>query len=130
VNVDDKTLFDRLKSDVAEAIATYTDPMKLSPRTEPIGHSKPDEFFTERLAEMRDHFTEPHWIEVAKRDSIEECCAEVPVMMRCVALTRPEADLRLAYSPDHDEYLLVQDWNDRFASIGIWGDAVGCYAAV
>ena len=128
--MDDKTLFDRLQSDVAEAIVTYVDPMKLRPRTVAIGHPKPDDFFTERLAEMRDHLTEPHWIEVAKRDSAKECRAEVPPTMRCVALTRPEADLRLAYSPDHNEYLLVQDWDGGFASIGVWGDAVGCYAAM
>ena len=130
MNVEDKALFDRLRSEVAEAIETFTDPMKLKPRTEPMGHPNPDDFFTERLAEMRNHFTEPHWIEVAKRDSVKECRTELPAMMRCVALTRPEADLRLAYSPDHDENLLVQDWNNGFTSIAIWGDAVGCYAAM
>ena len=127
----DTELFQRLKAEISKAMDTYVDPAKLNPRTTPIGSQLPDEFFNERIAEMRAHMTDPHWIDVQKRDTLKEMDATIPIVMRCVALTKPEADLLLAYSPDSSEYLIAQEQSGgAFGSIGIWGDPVGCYASM
>jgi len=130
VTEDCEGLFGRLKADLDKAMSEYQDPAKKVPRARLAGTPKPDSFFERRIAEMRGNLSTPDWIEIAKRDTVEEIKSVEPIMLRCVRRTGPESDYFLAYCPERTDYLLVQRVGAEARSIGIWGDPIGCYAAM
>ena len=78
-------------------------------------------YVEERYAEMRRLLKKPEWTS-AKGDDGN--------IMRCLAVTEPDGDLILAYSPERNEYCVIQGCEPPYSTIGIWGDPVGCFVAM
>lgn len=83
------------------------------------------------LARFREALVDdPYWIEFSRRDTFDEVSNKTPIVERCVVVTDDSDSYLLAYQPDRREFLLVDRGEDGYHSIGISGDAVGCYMAM
>ncbi len=89
------------------------------------------EKYSNILARLRAARVAPHFVAVLLRDSVMQIGMEEPEELQCVGLTKEESGCKLAYCPARDQFVLIQRQNDApWETFNIWGDAVGCYAAM
>jgi len=90
-----------------------------------LGTPKRDEWVERQLAEMRAALVKPEWRLVQMQDTYLQMTSNTPEFRRC-ALVAEEADgCELYYDPLEDEFALAYG----AVTIGVRGDAVGCFMA-
>ncbi len=95
-----------------------------------IGTPWPAEKVERLLAKFRLCLVQPYWLDVTIKDTIEQLSAGGTVE-RCAIVADDREGYLLAYLPKTNEFTLVRsDDEGGFASIGVNGDAVGCFLAI
>ena len=112
-------LISRIESECLTALASagYTE---RTPSTMVVNGST-DDYTNERLTEMKRLLKKPSWVVATDHEGAE---------FDCLAVTKPDADLILAYDPKQNEYCVIQGVDSPYSTIGIWGDPVGCFIAM
>ncbi|MFD1986389.1 hypothetical protein ACFSOZ_28535 [Mesorhizobium newzealandense] len=120
--------FDALLALIRKEIDEYDYSALVKDRTDLVGVPLAEDVVVAGLARFRGALVEPYWIDVDRRDTIADLESETPVVERCAVVTDERDGYLLAYQPH--EFLLVYRTGDRYVSIGVRGDAVGCYLAM
>ena len=71
----------------------------------------------------------PHWVEVELRDTFAQISAEAVPSRNCVAVADDARGNLLLFDPVENEFFLAQNDEGQLCSIGVRGDAVGCFMA-
>lgn len=122
--------FDALVAFIRKEIDEYDYPALTKDRTDLVGVPLAEDVVIADLARFRAALVKPYWIDVDRRDTLADMESETPVVERCSVVTDDRDGYLLAYEPHKQEFLLVYRTEDRCVSIGIRGDAVGCYLAI
>lgn len=95
-----------------------------------VGAAWPEEKVRAQLQEFRSALIVPYWADVVRRDTAEQIKTAHPPVDRCVIVADDRRGMLLAFDPAVAEYLLVQRRGDgALESLGVNGDAVGCFMA-
>ncbi|RWB07063.1 MAG: hypothetical protein EOQ39_20980 [Mesorhizobium sp.] len=122
--------FDALVAFIRKEIDEYDYPALMKDRTDLVGVPLAEEVVIADLARFRAALVKPYWIDVDRRDTLADMESETPVVERCTVVTDDRDGYLLAYEPQKQEFLLVYRTGERCVSIGVRGDAVGCYLAM
>jgi hypothetical protein len=79
------------------------------------------------LAEMRDALVDPYWTEVEIRDTYAQVKEEQGKLLRCIVVAEDRRGYLLLWDPVRRDYFLAQAGEGVPCTIGIRGDAVGCF---
>ncbi|RWB60600.1 hypothetical protein [Mesorhizobium sp.] len=122
--------FDALIAFIHREIDEYDYPALMKDRTDLVGVPVAEDVIIGDLARFRSALVKPYWIDVDRRDTIADLESRTPVVERCIVVTDDRDGYLLAYEAHKQEFLLVDRMEDRHVSIGVRGDAVGCYLAM
>lgn len=81
------------------------------------------------LAAMLAALVSPHWVEAELRDTFGQVTAEAPPSCNCVVVADDARGNLLLFDPVENDFLLAQRQDGQLRSIGVRGDAVGCFMA-
>lgn len=95
-----------------------------------IGNAWPEAKVTEKLTRMRAALVEPYPIDVRLKDTVAQIEDAVSIIRRCIVVADDGAGTRLVFDNDAGEYMLAVLSGDAVESIGVRGDAVGCFLAI
>ena len=99
--------------------------------TDTFGKPWSGEKYSNVLERLRAARVAPHLVAVLLRDSVRQIGMVEPEELQCVGLTMEESGCKLAFCPARDQFVLIQRLNGApWETFNIWGDAVGCYAAM
>jgi hypothetical protein len=112
-----------LKTAVETEIARYV----YSCPPDAIGLPWSSEKISSKLAEMRNALVDPYWLNVELRDSFEQIALPEPVVQRCVVVADDRRGFLLLWDPVKCDFFLAQRSDGLPTSIGVRGDAVGCF---
>lgn len=93
-----------------------------------IGTPWPQEKVEAQLAEFRAALVAPKWEQVAVRDTQEQMRAEGPLLRWCIVVAVDGKGYRLYFDPEENNYALACEGAPP-ETIGVRGDAVGCFMA-
>jgi hypothetical protein len=96
---------------------------KVPPGT--LGGPLPPEEVARLLSEMWRSLVEPEWRVIAMRDTFAQVESEWPELRACVLLADDGDGFELYFDPTDEEFFLAMGGE----SIGVRGDAVGCFMA-
>jgi hypothetical protein len=99
------------------------------PATGMIGNRMPDAWVAESLAQMRTALVNPYWVEVEVRDTIDQIEMDVPILRRSAVVADDGKGTLLLFDPIAGEFALAQRAATGLVTIGVRGDAVGCFLA-
>jgi hypothetical protein len=94
-----------------------------------IGDPKPQAAIDAGFAQMRTALVEPYWAEVEVRDTIEQIGMSKPLRRNCAVIADDGQGMLLMFDPVEDSFVLAQRWQNELQTIGVRGDAVGCFLA-
>lgn len=83
-----------------------------------------------KLKSFREALVDPYWIEFQRKDTFEDVGSDPSTVERAVIITDDGNGYFLAYDPGRLEFMLIDRSTNGFQSIGVMGDAVGCYLAM
>ncbi|RUW68148.1 MULTISPECIES: hypothetical protein [unclassified Mesorhizobium] len=126
----DDVNFGALLTLIRKEIDSYDYQALVRDRTDRVGIPVPQERIDADLARFRLALVTPYWIDVVRRDTIEDLNNETPIVERCAVVTDDRDGYLLAYQPQRREFLLVGRTGEGYATIGVRGDPVGCYLAM
>ncbi len=90
----------------------------------------PDRVNAELVA-MRASIVAPYWVDVELHDTFEQIgrliAGEQAVLHKVVVVADDAEGMLVAFDPINNEFLLVQRAGDVLITIGVRGDAVGCF---
>ena len=89
-----------------------------------VGRPLADEKVDRLLAEMRAALVEPKWETVVIRDTPEGPPLDPHEERQCILVADGHTH-SLYYDPSENEFFLA----DGGGSMGVWGDAIGCFMA-
>ena len=122
--------FDPLLALTRKEIDEYNYRALTEDRTDLVGVPVTQDRINAGLARFRSALVNPYWIDVIRRDTIEDLENETPFVERCAVVTDDRDGYLLAYQHQRREFVLVDRMGDRYVTIGVRGDPVGCYLAM
>jgi hypothetical protein len=81
------------------------------------------------LAKFRASLVEPYWIEVEIRDTFEQVGRIEGPRRKCAAVADDGKGMLLLFDPTEDSFVLAESGSTGFTTLGVRGDAVGCFLA-
>jgi len=81
------------------------------------------------LVTMRSALVAPYWADIELRDTCEQIAAKAALSQKCVVVADDFEGTVLCFDPVENEFMLAQRHNDELLTIGVRGDAVGCFMA-
>ena len=94
-----------------------------------IGNPWTEERVRLELAVMKASVVTPYWTDVELRDTIEQFAPAAAPSQRCVIVADDLKGTLLAFDPVEREFMLAVRHKGVLLSIGVRGDAVGCFMA-
>jgi hypothetical protein len=94
-----------------------------------IGNPKPMAAIAAGLAQMRVSLVEPYWVEAEVRDTFEQIGMSTPPRRQCAVIADDGQGMLLLFDPVEDSFVLAQREKTELITIGVRGDAVGCFLA-
>ena len=94
-----------------------------------IGNRKPEAWVAEGLAQMRTSLVSPYWVEVEVRDTIDQIEMDIPILRKGAVVADDGKGTVLLFDPVAGEFVLAQHVATGLVTIGVRGDAVGCFLA-
>jgi hypothetical protein len=83
------------------------------------------------LRAMKSALIDPYWAEVELHDTIEQIQSVNPLKRICAVVADDHQGTFLVWDKDKNEFMLATQCTGKtFASIGVRGDAVGCFLAI
>jgi hypothetical protein len=81
------------------------------------------------LAAMRSALVAPYWAEVDSRDTLEQISSDTGPRLNCAVVADDDSGSVLVFDPMQNDFLIAVRHNGGLRSIGVRGDAVGCFIA-
>jgi hypothetical protein len=81
------------------------------------------------LSEMREALVDPYWINVEVRDTMQQLNTKDPPLRDCIAVADDKKGIILLFDPLEASFVLAQRDSQGVSTIGVRGDAVGCFLA-
>jgi hypothetical protein len=94
-----------------------------------IGNPWTDAAVQQGLAKFRASLVEPYWIEVEIRDTFEQVGRIEGPRRKCAAVADDGKGMLLLFDPTEDSFVLAESGSTGFTTLGVRGDAVGCFLA-
>jgi len=94
-----------------------------------IGNRMPEARVAQGLAQMRTSLVNPYWVEVEVRDTIDQIEMDVPILRKGAVIADDGKGTVLLFDPIAGEFVLAQRVATGLVTIGVRGDAVGCFLA-
>ena len=94
-----------------------------------VGNPQDPEKIRAGLEEFRSALVKPYWTEIARRDTIDQVQSENPPVHKCAVVADDGKGTLLAFVPATAEFFLATRNASSLESIGVNGDAVGCFLA-
>ena len=94
-----------------------------------VGNAWSEDKIKVELAAMRAALVVPYWADVEQRDTFEQVTADKALSRECAVVADDAQGNLLAFDPIENEFLLARRCDGRLRSIGVRGDAVGCFLA-
>jgi hypothetical protein len=95
-----------------------------------IGNRMPDARVEAGLAQMRTSLVNPYWVEVEVRDTLNQIGMDPPIVRKCAVVADDGRGTVLLFDPVEGGFVLAQPGAKRLGTIGVRGDAVGCFLAI
>ena len=92
-----------------------------------IGNPMADTAVAEGLAQLRASLVNPYWVEVELRDTFDQVGMDVPILRKCAVVADDGKGIVLLFDPVAGEFVLAQPGATRLQTVGVRGDAVGCF---
>jgi hypothetical protein len=122
----DQERFGRLRQDVEKEIREY-----VYPRSEAsVGLPWSEGQVWSGLEKMRRALVDPYWAEVQVRETLEQINLGRASKITCAVVADDREGTLLVWDPAEDEFLLAMKVEGDLNSIGVRGDAVGCFLAI
>jgi hypothetical protein len=94
------------------------------------GNPIPADRIAAKLAAMRSALVAPYWAEVDIRDTFEQISSDTGPRLNCAVVSDDGSGSVLLFDPTQNDYLIAVRHNGELRSIGVRGDAVGCFIAL
>jgi hypothetical protein len=94
-----------------------------------VGTAWSEERIEAELAAMRAALVSPYWADVELRDTHEQIATEQAILRKCAIVADDLKGTILAFDPIENGFLLAVKQKDALLTIGVRGDAVGCFMA-
>jgi hypothetical protein len=94
-----------------------------------IGSSWSADAIADGISEMRGALVDPYWITAEIRDTLEQIKMKIPLKRRCAAVADDGKGMVLLFDPGENSFVLAQRVGAGLSTIGVRGDAVGCFLA-
>jgi hypothetical protein len=117
--------FEDLRRAVEAEIDGYRQPTALGM----VGNPLPADRIEVEVAAMRAALVTPYWAEVDTRDIFQQVASDAGPIVRCAVVADDASGSVLAFDPMEHEFLIAVRQNGRLRSVGVRGDAVGCFIA-
>jgi hypothetical protein len=78
---------------------------------------------------MRAALVRPYWADAELRDTQEQIVANPAILRKCAIVADDLKGTILAFDPIENGFLLAVRQEDAVRTIGVRGDAVGCFMA-
>ncbi len=98
-----------------------------SPNT--VGTAQSEDTVEAELNAMRAALVSPYWADVELRDTHEQIATHPAISRRCAVVADDLKGTVLAFDPIEKEFLLAVWQKDALLTIGVRGDAIGCFMA-
>ena len=98
-----------------------------SVRSDSVGNPMSDESVSAQLTELRDALVEPYWTNVEVRDTFEQVALKESPRRRGAVVADDRRGMFLLWNPIDNDFFLAQDIRGVLTSLGVGGDAVGCF---
>jgi hypothetical protein len=92
-----------------------------------IGNPMSSRVITDGLSEMRAALVEPYWTTVEIRDTFDQIGTKEPLKRKCAAVADDSKGMVLLFDPVEGSFVLAQRVATGLSTIGVRGDAVGCF---
>jgi hypothetical protein len=114
-----------LRGTVENEIENYLYPSS----TDTVGTPWTEERVRAELAAMKSALVLPYWNEVELRDTHQQIAASPAQSRTCAVVADDLKGTLLVFDPVEHEFMLAVRHNGRLSTIGVRGDAVGCFMA-
>lgn len=94
-----------------------------------ISNPIPSDRVATELAAMRSALVAPYWAEVEIRDAFEQVSSDAGPYQRCAVVADDGCGSLLVFDPMQGDFFLAVPHEGGLRSIGVRGDAVGCFMA-
>ncbi len=94
-----------------------------------VGTAWSEERIEAELAAMRAALVSPYWADVELRDTHEQIATDQAILRKCAIVADDLKGTILAFDPIENGFLLAVKQKDALLTIGVRGDAVGCFMA-
>ncbi len=100
---------------------------RYSPSAHALGTPWAKDRVDAELVAKRSALVPPYWAEIELRDTCEQIAAEPALSRKCVVVADDLHGTVLVFDPVENEFMLAERHKDELLSIGVRGDAVGCF---
>jgi hypothetical protein len=114
-----------LRRAVENDIANY----RYSSSGNTVGIAWSEERIDAELTAMRAALVNPYWADVELRDTHEQIDADPAILRKCAIVADDLKGTILAFDPIENGFLLAVKGKGALQTIGVHGDAVGCFMA-
>jgi hypothetical protein len=94
-----------------------------------VGNPIPADRIAAELAAMRSALVDPYWVEVDSRDTLEQISSDTGPRLNCAVVADDGSGAVLVFDPTQNDFLIAVRHDGGLRSIGVRGDAVGCFIA-
>ena len=123
---DDREFLRSLRSAVEREIRNYVYPISATS----VGLPWSEDQVADGIEKMTKALVDPYWAEVEVRETIEQIERASASRRRCAVVADDCCGTLLAWDSTEDEFLLAMRVEESLHSIGVRGDAVGCFLAI
>lgn len=95
-----------------------------------IGNPWPSNKVSRLLNEFRQALVDPYLTDVEIRDTFEQVKLDQGPRQRCIVVADNREGYYLLYDPNAHDFFLAQKVKGILISLGVRGDAVGCFLAI
>jgi hypothetical protein len=92
-----------------------------------IGNRMTDAAISDGLAQLRASLVEPYWTEVEVRDTFEQVKTDSGPQRKCAVIADDGKGMLLMFDPLENSFVLAHWCKTELITIGVRGDAVGCF---
>jgi hypothetical protein len=117
--------FEELRRIVENEISAY----EYTVTSGAIGRPIPSNRIAAELATMRSALVAPYWADVDIRDTFEQSSSDIGPRQRCAVVADDGRGSLLLFDPTKNDFLLALRRESGLRSVGVRGDAVGCFIA-
>jgi hypothetical protein len=117
-----------LKARVLEEIDGYANKAQPS-ASHLVGIPWSEARIMDELQTMRQCLVDPYWVQAEIRDTFEQIGSDLVLRRNCIVVADANDGHLLLFDPSERDFVLAQATEGSPVTIGVRGDAVGCFLA-